>query len=635
MRQDRTKDGMRSSALWGKRSGGDSRSSALWGKGGGRGTSILLALVIALLTPLAATAAPSPAKKGKKPAPVTKPVTPAPAPAPTETHEHGKNNGKAHIDPKLNERAKNHPNDLFRVIVEVNANGDIKAVAAEFARNRGQMQKYIRAITGVAGLVTGEQLLALAEHPDVLGITPDLPVAPAGFEPTELWPRAIRADMRYSRDAVTCALDDLTGLQLDPLCTPIAAFDAPKAPTIAIVDSGVEPGRVADFGGRLVKSVNVTASASETDDDYGHGTHVAALAAGAAVALPGVAPTADIVSVRVMDDQGVAYTSDVIAAADWILAHKDQHNIRVANFSLRSGNANSFRFDPLDHAVERLWFAGVTVVASSGNFGTGGRMEMNYAPGNDPFVITVGAADVMGTEDLADDTVAPWSAYGYTADGFAKPEVVAPGRYMVAAVPAGSTLATTRTANVVAPGYLRLSGTSMAAGVVSGAVAQLLALHPEWGPDQVKGALMVAATPTAAADDLADGVGGIDLVAAAAVVDPPNPNLALRQFVVADPNAKGGYAFAEASWANTAAADASWANASWANASWANASWANASWANASWANASWANASYASASWANAAEADSALADASWANASWANASWANASWANAADAE
>jgi subtilisin family serine protease len=201
---------------------------------------------------------------------------------------------------------------------------------------------------------------------------------------------------------------------------------------------------------------------------------------------------------------------------------------------------------------------------------------------------------------------------------------------MVAAVPAGSTLATTRTENVVAPGYLRLSGTSMAAGVVSGAVAQLLALHPEWGPDQVKGALMVAATPTAAADDLADGVGGIDLVAAAAVVDPPNPNLALRQFVVSDPNVNGGYAFDEASWANTAAADASWANASWANASWANASWANASWANASWANTS-----YASASWANAAEADSALADASWANASWANASWANASWANDADAE
>src|SRR3954452_23396350 len=129
-----------------------------------------------------------------------------------------------------------------------------------------------------------------------------------------------------------------------------------------------------------------------------------------------------------MDANGQAKTSDVINACQWILDHKTQYNIRVANFSLHSSYGTNFYRDPLDRAVEKLWFGGVVVVAAAGNYGSAmGPSGVKYSPGNDPFVITVGAADVGSLPGVYDDTAAPWSAYGYTEDGFAKPEIGAPG----------------------------------------------------------------------------------------------------------------------------------------------------------------------------------------------------------------
>jgi serine protease AprX len=309
-----------------------------------------------------------------------------------------------------------------------------------------------------------------------------------------------------------------------------------------------------------------------------------------------------------MDDNGVARTADVIEAADWILAHKDQYNIRVANFSLHSARAGSFKFDPLDHAVERLWFSGVVVVAAAGNFGTGSAVHMDFAPGNDPFVITVGAADINDTLDMGDDTIAPWSAYGPTADGFHKPEVSAPGRYMIGAVPPNATLYGERADHVVENGYMRLSGTSFAAPVVAGAAAALFALHPAWTPNDVKGALMLSAHHLPAVGSFAGGVGEIDLAKAATLNNPPNPNRALSRYVIADAHVLGGYVFDAAGWNDAAKTDASWESASWEDASWESASWESASWESASWESASWE-----SASWEDFSQADSALSDASW----------------------
>jgi serine protease AprX len=330
-------------------------------------------------------------------------------------------------------------------------------------------------------------------------------------------------------------------------------------------------------------------------DGEGHGTMVAGIAAGSG-AYAGGAPNAPIVSIRTANADGQSRTSDVVAASDWILTHAKQYNIRVANFSLAGATDTSVRIDPLDKAVEALWLHGIVVVAAAGNHGEGHPVSMSYAPGNDPFVITVGALDQSGSSDPSDDTVPSWSAYGKTMDGFTKPDVSAPGRYMIAPTPMDGSIAKTVPDRIVSPGYIWMSGTSFSTPVVAAAAAQILARHPNFTPDQVKGALMLAANYLPNVDGHAGGVGEIDAGLASTVDDPPNPNVGLYQFVTAD--LTGGRSFNAASWASFIASGASWSQASWSDASWAEASWNEASWAEASWNEASWAEASWAEASW-------------------------------------
>jgi serine protease AprX len=249
-------------------------------------------------------------------------------------------------------------------------------------------------------------------------------------------------------------------------------------------------------------------------------------------------------------------------------------------------------FDPLDQAVERLWLNGVVVVAAAGNYGHDGeRSDVPFAPGNDPFVITVGASDVHDTMNAADDEVAPWSAWGYTPDGFAKPELAAPGRYVIAAAPSDSTLAAERPDHVVGHDLMQLSGTSFSAPAVAGAAALLLAQHPDWSPDDVKGALMVSARATPAAAKGSLGVGELDVAAARAVSDPPNPNAGLEQFVLAgvfDAQAWQAAAQADVAWGDVAWGDVAWGDVAWGDAAWSEVAWGDAAWSDAAWSDVAW-----------------------------------------------
>jgi serine protease AprX len=247
---------------------------------------------------------------------------------------------------------------------------------------------------------------------------------------------------------------------------------------------------------------------------------------------------------------------------------------------------------------------------------------MLYAPASDPFVITVGGLDTVGTPDPADDVNAPWSGHGYTAEGFAKPELAAPGRFMVGPISAGSLLKQSFPERVVAPGYMWMSGTSFAAPVVAGAAARIIARHPDWTPDQVKGALMLRARPLAGAVPMSAGVGEIDVAAAASETSPPNPNAALNQFVVHDWRVPGGRVFDTEAWSVAA-----WSSAAWSSAAWSSAAWSSAAWSSAAWSSAAWANAAWSSAAWADAAWASSGWGDAAWSSAAWADAAWSHAS--------
>ena len=573
----RMKEGVRQSALWGKRSG--SRGSALWGKGG-RGFAAFLGALVMVAGPLA------PVGESK-----------------TKDYD-------AFVTPTLLQSAQANPDKLFHVIVQGDGSRGsafvTRLVAAEAAKGSGsssenrdrffnqQLRAQFTSVSGLAAQLSGRLIVRLADMKGVTAITPDGPI-----------------EFAYQNKQKWAHVSEVARLWRN------LEWGYVKPPAIAIVDSGIEANR-SDFGwgSKVVhQRVMTSLAGNSAADGRGHGTFVAGLAAGVGSNYAGAAPGAPLVSIDVMDDQGMARTSDVIAAADWILANKNTYNIKVANFSLHSSVPNSFMYDPLAKAVERLWFNGVTVVAAAGNYAVDGQPSgVLFAPGSDPFVITVGAADIGKFLSTEDDSAAPWSAYGYTPDGFRKPELGAPGRYMIGPVPTGSTLVAQRPEQVRGTGYMELSGTSLAAPVVAGMAAYLMATHPTWTPDQVKGALMLTAKPAGRAAQWSLGVGEAMVQKANYVSNPPNPNAALNQFVVADTAAGGQKVFDTASWANMATANASWANASWASASWANASWASASWANASWANASWASASWASASGAAA----------SWANASWASASWA-----------
>ena len=431
-----------------------------------------------------------------------------------------------------------------------------------------QVKDQYNFLSSVAVTIKAKKVLALARIPG-LTITSDATIELASAPTSnQVWPTA-------------------SGVR--PLWN-----DSPSQnmPTIAIVDSGIDRTHPCfSSGGRILRRQVFTTlpQGSGSDDTRGHGTFVAGIAACDATGYAGAAPQAKLVDLDVMDDNGMARTSDVIAAAEWIYQNRAQYNIKVANFSLHSTLPSNFTEDPLDQAVEKLWFSGVTVVAAAGNYGRAdGPSGVPYAPGNDPFVITVGAIDLEGSVNVHRHETPYWSAYGFTHDGFRKPEISAAGRYMIGPVSPNATLKLAKPENVVSPTYMRLSGTSFAAPVVAGAAAQVLARHPNWTPDQVKGALMATArfVPEEGLTGAA-GVGEVNAFRAATRSTAPNPNLALNQFVGVDP-VTGATVFNAVTWTDAAENNASWSDVSWTDVSWSDASWSTVTWSDVSWSDVTW-----------------------------------------------
>jgi serine protease AprX len=557
---------------------GESRLSALWGKREGEQRSRTRVALAAVVSLAAVLAAPAVASAG------------------------------AFVPPELRATAEAHPRGVLHVIVVAEPgvrSGGLKnelmkdATGNQFGYVRREF-KYV--LDGIAADLTGSELLYLAKKTGIKSITSDGAVRTSGYTAPQVWPAAIEATSLWT--------------------IPLPAL----MPAIAVVDTGVDKDRVADFGGRVLATMNFSSlkpDPSDSSSDYsGHGTLVAGIAAGASAGYRGVAPKANIVSLRVTNGDGKAVTSDVIAAADWIYENRRSYNIRVANFSLNSPFATYGLIDPLNEAVRRLWLTGTVVVAAAGNDGAG---PMLSAPASEPFVITVGATDVAETVSTADDRNAPWSSHGHTAEGFAKPELAAPGRYVAGPIARTSRLVNAFPHRVVAPGYMWMSGTSFAAPVVSGAAAQILALKPSLKPDQVKGALMATARALPLAEPGSVGVGQIDVAAASALSTPPNANAPLVPFLRSDSRVPGGRLFDMHAWAAAAQSDPNWFSRSWASVSWSDASWSDVSWSDVSWSDVSWSDASWSDASWS-----DASWSDASWSDASWSDASWSDASWSD-----
>jgi serine protease AprX len=273
---------------------------------------------------------------------------------------------------------------------------------------------------------------------------------------------------------------------------------------VAVVDTGIA-GDIPDFqtpgwnGSRVIASAVTNPCATDANDEYGHGTHVAGLIAGNSMLYPsdnryfgrymGVAPRANLVSVKVSDDDGNTTVLDVINGIQFAVDNKVRYGIRVINLSLSSAVAESYKTDPLAAAAEQAWNSGIVVVAAAGNEALTND-GVTFAPANDPWVITVGALDDRNTWTRLDDILAPWSSHGLTQDGVRKPEVLAPGSGLISALAPESDFAHLCPTCIVDGRYFKAGGTSMATAVASGAAALILEEHPWWTPNQVKGALM-------------------------------------------------------------------------------------------------------------------------------------------------
>ena len=377
-----------------------------------------------------------------------------------------------------------------RVIVQYK-NVPAKAHYSAMQSRGGRLHLQLHFIRGAAFTIPVNALAALEADPEVASVTIDHPLS---------------------------GMDDLTNAVTGVSSAWNAGFTGAGI-GVAVIDSGINDSHPDLWDATHTKSRVLyhqdftgtarTNSSGANYDLYGHGTHVAGIIAGngylSAGRYAGVAPQANLIDLRALDANGGGTDSTVIAAIQQAIALKNVYNIRVINLSLGRGIPVSYTQDPLCQAVEAAWNSGIVVVVAAGNLGRLSVYGSNgfgtiTAPGNDPFVITVGATKANGSSYFAAETKASYSSKGPTTyDHVVKPDLVAPGNAIVSLAARGATLESAYGSDLVTgtdgqAGYFKLSGTSMATPVVAGAAALMLQEHNTLTPDQVKARLMKTAS---------------------------------------------------------------------------------------------------------------------------------------------
>ena len=512
------------------------------------------------------------------------------------------------IDDALEAAMAENPSGKFHIIVEMkpdtgpgqggngngngHGNGHGNANRAHEAldlirQNGGEAGNSLALVSGASGRLTAGKIKSLSKKESVakihlnrqIGVEGRLEAAGDG-ELSNVYPELIRADDAWELG--------YTGTGV----------------TVAVLDSGVAPANdLTQPTSRLLASVDMVSGGTSHQDPGGHGSHVAGIIAGNGYdsdgALKGVAPDANIVSVRVINGHGKARASAIIAGIQWCVDNRDTYNIRVMNLSLGGTPSGSYKNDILAAAVEMAWRAGIVVVTAAGNHGPG--TSSISTPGHDPFNIAVGALDDKGTPDPSDDEVPYFSARGPTLDGVHKPDILAPGRKIISLYSLNSYLDTSlpgrRMLSRRGGTYFRLTGTSMAAPVVAGVVALLLQKNPDLTPEQVKFILTDTARSVSGSSDTV-GAGVVDAYAALTSSQVDVFNVDLRP---ADTFARNVYELIygqELSWKDPNYMGIDWDNLAWDNLAWDNLAWDNLAWDNLAWDNLAWDNLAWDNLAW-------------------------------------
>ena len=372
----------------------------------------------------------------------------------------------------------------------------------------GRFGRRLRLINGLVADLPNGQLKKLARHPAIERIDHDRPtLALMATASTTVGATAVRRQYGFDGAGVGVAVID----------SGVASWHDDLTSTGASNDTRNNGGQ------RVSAFVDFVSGVSQPYDDNGHGTHVAGIIAGNGYdsrgSRAGIAPGAHLVSLKVLDAEGRGVVSDVISALDWAVEHRSSHNIRVINLSVGAAVTSSYNEDPLTLAARRAVDAGIVVVTAAGNLGRNANGQPQYggitAPGNAPWVLTVGAFSHEGTLNRHDDVVAAYSSRGPSAiDYGAKPDILAPGTGIVSLAAPGSMFYQTKSAYLIAGSvptaytpYLSLTGTSMAAPVVSGTVALMIQANPQLTPNLVKALLQYTAELAAGANPLTQGGG--------------------------------------------------------------------------------------------------------------------------------
>ena len=427
---------------------------------------------------------------------------------------------------------------------------------------------------------------------------------------------------------------------------------------VALIDTGVAP--VPGLpSARIVNGPDLSLESQGSTvrylDTYGHGTHMAGIIAGydSSVSFKGLAYKSKLTSVKVGTATGAVDVSQVIAAIDWVVKHRNDdpaNPIRVLNLSYGTpGNAPSY-MDPLTFAVENAWKKGIVVVVAAGN---GGSTSSLTNPGYDPFVLSVGSSAPGSTPSTPGTALSSFTdtSNSQTIDMSTRTvDIAAPGESIVSLRDPGSNIDTTYPGALVGTQLFRGSGTSQAAAVVSGTVALLLQKRPTMTPNQVKALLKATATPLTSGVGASQGIGVINLASALGksastgtqcwlegsgtgsldtargginVYKDSNP--LIGEFTMFGP-------FNPAVWAQQAAAETAWQGGVWMGWRMAGDGWTGTSWASKTWASATWPGGAWdGSGSWTDDTWSGHYWSSGSWSGHYWSGHYWSSDGWATA----
>ncbi|MEK7862854.1 MAG: S8 family serine peptidase [Chloroflexota bacterium] len=364
-----------------------------------------------------------------------------------------------------------------------------------------------------------------------------------------------------------------------------------KGVAVALMDSGIA--RHTDLPrDTVIARVNFVNDGATSLDPAGHGTHIAGLIAADGARFKGVAPDAKLVSLRMLDANGRGEFRSVVRAFDWVLKYGSRNNIKVLNLSWGAPQSNSYHSDLLSAMVESVWFRGIAVVAAAGNGGAAGTIT---TPGSDPFIITVGSFDDMGTAAFGDDRRSSFSSQGPTRDGFTKPDVLAPGRHVKSL----------RAAYSEDDRYIRMTGTSASAGFVSGVAALVASEHESYSPTKIKGAIVGGARRVSgSATPAVDAARSLD--AMTTVNAGLAPSRLLLSFLASSGVKLKGHgvtwegvtSFLANSGVKLKGHGVTWEGVTWEGVTWEGVTWEGVTWETVTWETVSWESVSWETVTW-------------------------------------